>query len=89
MSNQDIDHFINTDGHDEEREKLIGKHIGYRYDVNLVPDYNRLTSFPEKYIDVIGWPILTGSKMFIWGVRKVGPQFLIEILMAGLVFRKI
>ena len=21
------------------REKLIGQHIGYRYDVNLLPDY--------------------------------------------------
>ena len=25
------------------REKMIGQHIGYRYDVNLLPDYNRLT----------------------------------------------
>ena len=58
MSNQDIDHFINTDGFDEEREKLIGQHIGYRYDVNLVPDYSRLTSFLEKYINVMGWPDL-------------------------------
>ena len=22
------------------REKMIGQHIGYRYDVNLLPDYN-------------------------------------------------
>ena len=35
---KDIDHFINTDGLDSEREKTIGQHIGYRYDVNLVPD---------------------------------------------------
>ena len=27
------------------REKEIGQHIGYRYDVNLVPDYDRLTPF--------------------------------------------
>ena len=58
MSNQDIDHSINTDRLDEEREKLIGQHIGYRYDVNLVPDYSRLTSFLEKHIDVMGWPDL-------------------------------
>ena len=25
------------------REKLIGQHIGYRYDVNLLPDYKRIT----------------------------------------------
>ena len=24
-----------------DREKEIGQHIGYRYDVNLVPDYGR------------------------------------------------
>ncbi len=32
------------------REKMIGQHIGYRYDVNLLPDYNRLTPFLKKYI---------------------------------------
>ena len=52
MSNQDIDHSINTDRLDEEREKLIGQHIGYSYDVNLVPDYSRLTSLLEKHIDI-------------------------------------
>ena len=25
------------------REKLIGQHIGYRYDVNLLPDYKKIT----------------------------------------------
>ena len=37
------------------REKMIGQHIGYRYDVNLLPDYNRLTSFLKKYIEHMGW----------------------------------
>ena len=27
------------------REKMIGQTIGYRYDVNLLPDYGRLTPF--------------------------------------------
>ena len=27
------------------REKMIGQTIGYRYDVNLLPDYERLTPF--------------------------------------------
>ena len=31
------------------REKMIGQHIGYRYDVNLLPDYKRLTPFLKKY----------------------------------------
>jgi hypothetical protein len=42
---KDIDHFIKTSGLDTRREKEIGQHIGYRYDVNLVPDYSRLTPF--------------------------------------------
>ena len=25
------------------REKMIGQSIGYRYDVNLLPDYSKLT----------------------------------------------
>jgi hypothetical protein len=54
MSN-DIDHFINTDGLDSEREKTIGQHIGYRYDVNLVPDYDRITPFLKKYMETMGW----------------------------------
>ena len=29
------------------REKMIGQTIGYRYDVNLLPDYKRLT--PVSY----------------------------------------
>ena len=52
---QDIDHFIKGDGVDTEREKLIGQHIGYRYDVNLVPDYAKLTPFLKQYIEFMGW----------------------------------
>jgi hypothetical protein len=37
------------------REEEIGQHIGYRYDVNLVPDYSRLTPFLKRYIDTMGW----------------------------------
>ena len=51
----DIDHFLKTDGLDTEREKVIGQHIGYRYDVNLLPDYRRLTPFLKKYIEKMGW----------------------------------
>jgi hypothetical protein len=55
MSEKDIDHFLNTDGLDSSREQDIGQHIGYRYDVNLVPDYERLTSFLVKYLEIMGW----------------------------------
>ena len=50
-----VDQFIAGDGLDSEREKEIGQHIGYRYDVNLLPDYQRLTPFLRKYIDLMGW----------------------------------
>ena len=52
---KDIDHFIKTAGLDSQREKEIGQHIGYRYDVNLVPDYGRLTPFLKKYMEVMRW----------------------------------
>ena len=37
------------------REKMIGQHIGYRYDVNLVPDYKKITPFLKKYVEHMGW----------------------------------
>ena len=37
------------------REKEIGQHIGYRYDVNLVPDYDRITPFLNKYLEIMDW----------------------------------
>lgn len=52
---KDIDKFLTSTGLDSDREKEIGQHIGYRYDVNLVPDYNRLTPFLKKYIETMGW----------------------------------
>ncbi len=51
----DVDHYLKSDGVETERERLIGQHIGYRYDVNLVPDYDRLTPFLKKYIEFMGW----------------------------------
>ena len=51
----DIDKFLKSSGLDSKREKEIGQHIGYRYDVNLVPDYNRLTPFLKRYLEVMGW----------------------------------
>ena len=52
---KDIDHFLESDGLDSEREKIIGQHIGYRYDVNLTPDLNMITPFLKKYIEIMGW----------------------------------
>lgn len=53
---KDVDQFVKDKaGLDSEREKEIGQHIGYRYDVNLVPDYTRLTEFLKGYMEVMGW----------------------------------
>ena len=52
---KNVDQFLTEDGLDSHREKEIGQHIGYRYDVNLVPDYDRMTLFLQKYIDHMGW----------------------------------
>ena len=42
---KDIDHYLKSDRVDSEREKMIGQTIGYRYDVNLLPDLTKLTPF--------------------------------------------
>ena len=55
MSNENVDKFLESDGLDTDREKDIGQHIGYRYDVNLVPDMDRCTDFLKKYMEVMGW----------------------------------
>ena len=52
---KDIDRYLTSDGLDTAREKDIGQHIGYRYDINLLPDYSRLTPFLEKYLAIMGW----------------------------------
>ena len=53
---KDVDQFLDdAAGLDSEREQEIGQHIGYRYDVNLVPDYDRITPFLTKYMEVMGW----------------------------------
>ena len=51
----DVDKFLKSDGLDSSREQEIGQHIGYRYDVNLVPDLDRCTPFLKKYMEVMGW----------------------------------
>ena len=51
----DLDRYMKGSGIDSEREQQIGQHIGYRYDVNLVPDYSRLTPFLKKYMETMGW----------------------------------
>ena len=45
----------NSKPKENARAKMIGQHIGYRYDVNLLPDYKKITPFLKKYVDHMGW----------------------------------
>ena len=52
----DVDKFLkDAAGLDSSREQEIGQHIGYRYDVNLVPDYEKLTPYLKDYMEFMGW----------------------------------
>ena len=70
---KDIDHFLKGDGVDTAREKAIGQHIGYRYDVNLVPDYKRLTPFLKEYMEVMGWDDLNWMEDVHMGYEEGRP----------------
>lgn len=73
MSDKDIDHFLKGDGVDSEREKIIGQHIGYRYDVNLVPDPDRITPFLKKYMEIMGWEDLNWLEDIHMGYEEGRP----------------
>ena len=55
------------------REKMIGQHIGYRYDVNLIPDYKKITPFLKKYIDIMGWDDLNWLEDIHMGFEGENP----------------
>ncbi|MDZ7788380.1 MAG: hypothetical protein U5K73_09735 [Halofilum sp. (in: g-proteobacteria)] len=63
--------------HDQEwldsRTKEIGQSIGYRYDVNLLPDYERLTPFLKEYIEIMGWPDLNWLEDVHMGFEEGAP----------------
>ena len=69
------------------REKMIGQSIGYRYDVNLLPDYKKLTPFLKKYIEAMGWDDLNWLEVFIWDMKKIDLQYFAETQMVGLLFQ--
>lgn len=52
---EDVNRYLESDGLDSDREKDIGQHIGYRYDVNLVPDMERCPPFLKEYMEIMGW----------------------------------
>ena len=69
----DVDQFIKGDGLESEREKEIGQHIGYRYDVNLVPDYDRITPFLKQYMEIMGWDDLNWLEDVHMGYEEGNP----------------
>ena len=69
----DVDQFIKGDGLESSREKEIGQHIGYRYDVNLVPDYDRITPFLSKYLEIMGWHDLNWLEDVHMGYEEGNP----------------
>ncbi len=70
---ENVDQFLKGDGLDSAREKEIGQHIGYRYDVNLVPDYDRLTPFLKTYIETMGWDDLNWLEDVHMGYEEGNP----------------
>lgn len=71
---KDVDQFLkDAAGLESQREKEIGQHIGYRYDVNLVPDYERLTPFLKKYMEVMGWDDLNWLEDIHMGYEEGKP----------------
>ncbi|MEC5322214.1 hypothetical protein [Aurantimonas sp. A3-2-R12] len=71
---KDVDQFLkDSAGLETDREKEIGQHIGYRYDVNLVPDYNHITPFLEKYMEVMGWDDLNWLEDIHMGYEEGKP----------------
>lgn len=69
----DLDRFLKDAGVDSEREKMIGQHIGYRYDANLVPDLNLVTPFLKKYMDIMGWKDLNWLEDVHMGYEEQRP----------------
>ena len=70
---EDVDRYLKGSGIDSDREQLIGQHIGYRYDVNLVPDYERLTPFLQKYMETMGWEDLNWLEDVHMGYEESRP----------------
>ena len=72
-SGEDVDKYLHSKGLDTDREQEIGQHIGYRYDVNLVPDYARMTPFLQRYIDAMGWQDLNWLEDVHMGYEESRP----------------
>jgi len=54
-SREAVTHSTPGDETGAQRQKKTAQRVGYSYDVNLLPDYSRLTPFLKKYIEAMGW----------------------------------
>ena len=70
---KDVDRFLTSDGIDSDREQQIGQHIGYRYDINLLPDPTRITPFLAKYMEIMGWEDLNWLEDVHMGYEESRP----------------
>ena len=68
---------------------MIGQHIGYRYDVNMLPDYKRITPFLKKYVEAMGWDDLNWLEDVHMGYEEGRPQCFVETQMVGLQFQNL
>ena len=66
---------------------MIGQSIGYRYDVNLLPDYSKITPFLKKYIEAMGWDDLNWLEDVHMGYEEDRPAVFAEMQMVGLLFQ--
>lgn len=70
----DIDRYLTDDeGIDTQHEQWTGQHIGYRYDVNLLPDYSRITPFLQGYLDHMDWEDLNWLEDVHMGYEEGNP----------------
>src|SRR5271170_5392807 len=50
--------------------KRAAQRSGYSYDVNLLPDYSRLTPFLKRYMEAMGWEDLNWLEDIHLGYRE-------------------
>jgi len=56
-----------------QRQKKAAQRVGYPYDVNLLPDYSRLTPFLKRYIEAMGWEDLNWLEDIHLGYQEGRP----------------
>ena len=85
----DVDKYLkDASGLDTDRQQAIGQHIGYRYDVNLLPDYDRLTPYLKAYLEFMGWDDLNWLEDVHMGYEEGNPPSSTATSTDGCGFRK-